>query len=96
MPEGLSEAAADLIRCLLHVDPAQRIGAEDLEELKAHPFFDGIDWAALRCQPAPDFIAEPSLDPALSSANSSFDWELQSLASALPHVASTEDTLTLE
>ncbi len=38
-------------------------GAEDLGELWAHPFFDGIDWANLRSQPAPDFIAEPSLDP---------------------------------
>ena len=38
-------------------------GAADLEELKAHPFFGGIDWACLRSQPAPEFIAEPSLDP---------------------------------
>ncbi|KAI7842103.1 hypothetical protein COHA_004297 [Chlorella ohadii] len=126
LPEGLSEPAADLIRRLLQVDPAQRIGAEDLGELQAHPFFDGIDWASLRSQMAPDFIAEPSLDPgkqlkcsapgcafqpcaqcccccccgaghgALSSANSSFDWELQSLASALPHISSAEDTLALE
>ena len=28
MPEGLSEAAADLIRRLLQVDPTQRIGEQ--------------------------------------------------------------------
>lgn len=54
--------------------------------------------ASRACAPASELHPNTSLPrpAALSSANSSFDWELQSLASALPHVGSTEDTLALE
>ncbi|EFN52977.1 hypothetical protein CHLNCDRAFT_36647 [Chlorella variabilis] len=61
LPEGGSEAAADLVARLLRVEPAQRIGAADLAELQAHPFFAGIDWDTLRSQPAPEFM--PDIDP---------------------------------
>ena len=112
-------------------------GSADLSELRAHPFFEGVDWAAPRSAEPPEFLLDPmdagtlrgteggceggaarvnsggttssgrrstlrravracSLvhtlptplfllpSAALSSADSSFDWELQSLASALP------------
>ena len=38
--------ALDLIVKLLDRDPKTRLGAGpgDAEEIKAHPFFDGIDW----------------------------------------------------
>lgn len=85
LPEGLPPAAADLIARLLVVEPAQRIGATDLAELRAHPFFEGVEWGSLRSQEAPEWMADP-MDSALSGydTSSSFDWELQSLASALP------------
>ena len=40
--------AKDLIERLLKKEPAERIGAADIEELKSHPFFKDIDWATLR------------------------------------------------
>ncbi|OQR96800.1 3-phosphoinositide-dependent protein kinase [Achlya hypogyna] len=52
-PEGFPPAAQDLCNKLLLQDPSQRLGAGTEAEgngysaLKAHPFFDGIDWANL-------------------------------------------------
>ncbi|OCH92896.1 hypothetical protein OBBRIDRAFT_790755 [Obba rivulosa] len=40
----VSEEAKDFIRRLLEQDPAKRLGAGGAEEVKAHPFFKGIDW----------------------------------------------------
>ena len=43
--EGLSDAAKDLIKGLLHPDASQRLGSRPgAADLKAHPFFAGIDW----------------------------------------------------
>ncbi|XP_038064551.1 3-phosphoinositide-dependent protein kinase 1-like isoform X2 [Patiria miniata] len=49
-PEGFPEKAKDLVSRLLVLDPVKRIGCEDcggFAELKAHPFFEGINWANL-------------------------------------------------
>ncbi|KAK3820154.1 MAG: serine/threonine protein kinase 15, partial [Benniella sp.] len=54
--EGLSEEACDLINRLLHRDQAQRPSPS---ELKAHPFFSGVDWENIRNQEAP-FIPAPN------------------------------------
>ncbi len=39
-----SEEARDFIKGLLTLDPNERLGANGAEEVKAHPFFTGIDW----------------------------------------------------
>lgn len=44
VPSGL---AHDLVTKLLLHDPSQRLGANGTLEIKAHPFFDGIDWDRL-------------------------------------------------
>lgn len=54
-----------------------------MAELRRHAFFAGVDWAGLWARRGPPF-AEPDLESA-GSVSSSFDWELQSLASALPY-----------
>jgi hypothetical protein len=58
-----------------------------------------IDPCLLPCLPCPACLACPALPTCLpaafSSANSSFDWELQSLASALPP-GTAEDHLELD
>ncbi len=47
-PEAnLSQAAADLIRRLI-ADQTERLGINGVEEIKAHPFFYGIDWKRMR------------------------------------------------
>jgi len=51
-PEAtISAAAESLIRSLL-CDREQRIGRNGASEIKAHPFFSGLDWAQLRAAEA--------------------------------------------
>jgi serine/threonine kinase 38 len=40
---NLSVAATDLIRKLI-TDADQRLGINGVAEIKAHPFFVGVDW----------------------------------------------------
>lgn len=40
----ISEVADDFIRKLLEKDYQIRLGAKSVEEIKNHPFFNGIDW----------------------------------------------------
>ncbi|KAF9580689.1 hypothetical protein BGW38_002566, partial [Lunasporangiospora selenospora] len=54
--EGLSWEAHDLINKLLSRNPEQRPLPK---ELKAHPFFKGVDWENIRNQEAP-FIPSPN------------------------------------
>lgn len=49
---NLSREAADLVLSLL-ADPADRLGSNGVEEIKAHPFFHGVDWNNLRKKRAP-------------------------------------------
>ena len=46
LPRFLSSDASDLILRLLKRNPMERIGAgpEGAAEIKAHPFFDSLDW----------------------------------------------------
>nr|CAD1824750.1 unnamed protein product [Ananas comosus var. bracteatus] len=47
-------AARDLVAALLVKDPARRLGAAvGAAAVKKHPFFDGVNWALLRCAPPP-------------------------------------------
>jgi serine/threonine protein kinase len=49
----MDSAAEDLIRQLLVKEPAMRIGAENLEDLKNHEYFKGVEWESLRKNPVP-------------------------------------------
>jgi serine/threonine kinase 38 len=52
-PESnLSPAAIDLIRKLV-TDANERLGVNGVEEIKAHPFFAGIDWKRIREKRSP-------------------------------------------
>eukprot|EP00879_Flechtneria_rotunda_P010165 GHRR01010627.1.p1 GENE.GHRR01010627.1~~GHRR01010627.1.p1 ORF type:complete len:352 (+),score=113.37 GHRR01010627.1:3231-4286(+) len=61
----ISSAAHDLIRRLM-CDVDDRLGTTGVQEIKAHPFFDGVDWANLHTQPAP-YI--PRVDHELDTQN---------------------------
>ena len=52
----LSNHAIDLIKRLIN-DENERLGINGVGEIKAHPFFFGIDWRNLR-QKKPPFIPE--------------------------------------
>ncbi|XP_036768406.2 ribosomal protein S6 kinase delta-1 isoform X2 [Manis pentadactyla] len=49
MPECVSEEARSLIQQLLQFNPVERLGAgvAGVEDIKSHPFFTPVDWAAL-------------------------------------------------
>lgn len=50
IPTSLSEDCKLLIVALLNRNPSKRLGAGPggAEEIKKHPFFNGIDWEAVR------------------------------------------------
>ncbi|KAK2792171.1 hypothetical protein FQN52_003939 [Onygenales sp. PD_12] len=43
-PEGLPSSAKSILTSLLDKDPAKRLGANGVSEVKAHPFFEGVNW----------------------------------------------------
>ena len=59
MKEGLDEVAKDLISNLLLPKPEDRLGCgkkgegRDYEALKAHKFFDGINWEKVGKEESP-------------------------------------------
>jgi serine/threonine kinase 38 len=62
---GLSPAAVDLIRRLV-CDSSDRLGKNGVEEIKAHPFFLGINWERIRDMTAPNI---PSLNGETDTTN---------------------------
>jgi len=46
-PPYFSDSAIDLIKQLLVIDPTKRLGVPDMEDIKKHAFFLGLDWQAL-------------------------------------------------
>ena len=44
IPDFVPADAADLITKLLEVDPAKRLGANGIAEIKEHRFFRDVDW----------------------------------------------------
>ncbi|XP_062196122.1 serine/threonine-protein kinase D6PK-like [Phragmites australis] len=51
----VSFSARDLIRGLLVKDPQHRLGYKrGATEIKQHPFFEGVNWALIRCASPPD------------------------------------------
>ncbi|XP_058095384.1 serine/threonine-protein kinase AGC1-7-like [Magnolia sinica] len=56
---SVSHVARDLIRGLLVKDPQKRIAyRRGATEIKQHPFFEGVNWALVRCA-TPPHIPEP-------------------------------------
>lgn len=77
----VSKDAKDLVEKLLLLDPTQRLGAENLEDLKNHSFFNGIQWDTLRQGKGPEISVKSSRDGGDSDGTGSpdgYDWELQS------------------
>ncbi|KAK4391700.1 protein phosphatase 2C and cyclic nucleotide-binding/kinase domain-containing protein [Sesamum angolense] len=58
LPQHFSIEAVDLITKLLEVDESARLGSQGTDSVKAHPWFDGIDWKGLaeRAVPVPHDI----------------------------------------
>ena len=49
---AISDTAKDLITSLLAFETSDRLGSGGVEDVKNHPWFEGIEWETLREQPA--------------------------------------------
>ena len=65
LPSYISDCAKDIIRRLIDKNPAERLGSTDgANEVKAHPFFQNIDWKKLykkQVMTPPVDFPEPSM-----------------------------------
>lgn len=89
--EVLSPEGRSFVKGLLNRNPRHRLGSQnDARELKAHPFFQDVDWEALKQKKIP-----PPFKPHLSSETdtSNFDPEFTNTSASLInkqfHLAST-------
>jgi serine/threonine kinase 38 len=57
----LTKEAMDLMKRMIS-DPNKRLGKNGADEIKAHPFFKGIDWENIRNQLKPPFIPDIAND----------------------------------
>ena len=57
--DQISYNAANLVNRLLERNPDKRLGHNGAEEIKQHPFFEGLDWTTLRNK-EPPFIPKPT------------------------------------
>lgn len=65
----ISPEAQDLITQLLVKDPAKRLGTKaGAEEIKKHPWFEGVNWALLRHQ-TPPYVPRKAQQQATAGAN---------------------------
>lgn len=58
VPSDMSYEAQDLINRFLMHGPEERLGANGSAEVKAHPFFGGVNWDSLALQKAA-FVPQP-------------------------------------
>ncbi|KAH0579767.1 hypothetical protein H2248_002604 [Termitomyces sp. 'cryptogamus'] len=63
IPDPFDTDAADLVRRLLLLEPADRLGANDMSALKSHPFFSSIDWPTIWQLPHPPLESGLKLPP---------------------------------
>eukprot|EP01017_Pseudomicrothorax_dubius_P028775 TRINITY_DN3446_c0_g1_i8.p1 TRINITY_DN3446_c0_g1~~TRINITY_DN3446_c0_g1_i8.p1 ORF type:complete len:304 (+),score=61.10 TRINITY_DN3446_c0_g1_i8:68-979(+) len=62
LPEGWSYEAADFINRMIQRKPANRLGVNGPEEVKAHPWFKGFNWEKLMNKDmAPSFIPKVTI-----------------------------------
>ena len=65
-PEAnLSPAATDILKRLIS-DSEVRLGRNGVDEIKNHPFFEGLDWNSLRKMQAP---YQPNVTSEISTEN---------------------------
>lgn len=46
-PDEFSATCKDFLKKVFEPDPTKRIGFNNIQEIKEHPWFDGLDWEAL-------------------------------------------------
>jgi len=98
----VSFSARDLIRGLLVKEPQHRLGFKrGATEIKQHPFFEGVNWALIRCASPPDIprpveIERPPQQGGPSAANGSTNIASTSEKSGPVHPKGSSDNNYLE
>ncbi|KAL1131536.1 hypothetical protein AAG570_011153, partial [Ranatra chinensis] len=72
MPQHLSQEAQALLRVLFKRNPANRLGAEGVDEIKNHSFFATIDWDKLLRK-----AIQPPFKPGVSGADEAFYFDTE-------------------
>lgn len=69
------DEAKAFVHALLELDPKKRLGSHGVEEIKAHPFFRGVQWATLLNKPMNEiFIPRPT-----NPKDTSYHWDRKQL-----------------
>ncbi|WKY16011.1 hypothetical protein Q1695_001021 [Nippostrongylus brasiliensis] len=82
-PADFPETPKDFVSKLLVLSPANRLGTGDLDSLKSHKFFEGIDWDSIVSMKPPDIL--PSVSTTLEAA--------EQMTDNLPEPGLTEEAL---
>lgn len=92
-PRGvIGEDGKQFVKGLLNRNPKHRLGAQrDAAELKEHPFFKQIDWAALAARMVPPPF-KPSVDSDESVANFDTEFTQANLLEEAPSDAVFDDS----
>ncbi|KAJ7540730.1 hypothetical protein O6H91_10G028300 [Diphasiastrum complanatum] len=80
--KGVSESAKSLIKGLLVKDPEKRLAsARGAADIKQHPFFEGLNWALIRCTVPPEIpsrdykrsvdVSDQQIKPSINTQNTS-------------------------
>ncbi len=91
IPRSFSKCAKDFILRLLVKQPAKRLGANGAGEVKAHPFFDGINWNDLASRKTPTPF-KPLISNELDTGNFADEFTKQ-LATDSPAIVPNGDNL---
>lgn len=79
--------ARDLIRGLLVKDPENRLGSvKGAAEIKQHPFFEGLNWALIRCAVPPELPKPSDIETGASAAQKKEGVKCNELESAGEYV----------
>mmetsp|Transcript_8239 Transcript_8239/g.16501 ORF Transcript_8239/g.16501 Transcript_8239/m.16501 type:complete len:573 (+) Transcript_8239:69-1787(+) len=64
-PAKMSEDAIDLAKKLLNKNPAERLGQNGIEDVRAHKFFEGYNWDAVKDESMdPPFVPDQDVNAA--------------------------------
>jgi serine/threonine protein kinase len=72
-PPSMSPLARDLLSRLLHRRPEERLGSRSIEDIKNHPFFNGLDWARLEKKKVTPPFKPPPVDEKWNLGEPDFD-----------------------
>lgn len=70
---GLHPVAEDIIKGLLQKDPEDRLGFQGGQQIKEHPWFEGVDWEKVEAkQYKPPFVPKVAGDDWVNNFDSEF------------------------